>query len=89
MKREDGAAETAAAGVACTLTIGGRTIEFTLEGPLVAMVPAAAPTEKRPDRTRRATGQGGAAVGESGWRLTPRGKGYLAGYAEAQQKGAA
>ena len=89
MKHEGGAAETAAARVACTLTIGGRTIEFTLEGPLVAMAPAAATTEKRPGRTWRATRQGGTAVGESGRRLTPRGKGYLAGYAEAQQQGAA
>jgi hypothetical protein len=29
------------------------------------------------------------ALGEAGWRLTPRGEGYLAGYAEAQRKGAA
>jgi pyruvate-formate lyase-activating enzyme len=29
------------------------------------------------------------ALGEFGWRLTPRGEGYLAGYAEAQRKGAA
>ena len=28
-------------------------------------------------------------VGAAGWRLTPRGEAYLAGYAEAQQKGAA
>jgi hypothetical protein len=42
-------AETAAAaaGVACTLTIGGRVIEFTLEGPLVAMAPAPEKTAKR------------------------------------------
>ena len=29
------------------------------------------------------------AVGAAGWRLTPRGEGYLAGYAEAQREGAA
>jgi len=29
------------------------------------------------------------AVGAAGWKLTPRGEGYLAGYAEAQREGAA
>jgi hypothetical protein len=29
------------------------------------------------------------AVGAAGWRLTPRGEGYLTGYAEAQREGAA
>jgi len=47
-------AETAAAaGVACTLTIGGRVIEFTLEGPLVAMAPAPEKAEKRPSKRGR------------------------------------
>ena len=85
MKREGGAAETAAAGVACTLTIGGRVIEFTLAGPLVAMAPAGEKAEKRPVRTRRSQSAGAAA----GWRVTPKGAGYLAGYAEAQREGAA
>ena len=53
MKHEDGAAETAAAGVACTLTIGGRTIEFVLDGPLVAMAPASEKAEKRPSKRGR------------------------------------
>jgi len=48
-----GAAETAAAGVACTLTIGGRVIEFTLEGPLVAMAPAPEKPAKRPSKRGR------------------------------------
>ena len=52
MKREDGAAETAA-GVACTVTIGGRTIEFVLDGPLVAMAPASEKAEKRPIKRGR------------------------------------
>ena len=29
------------------------------------------------------------AVGAAGWRLTPRGEGYLDGYGEAQREGAA
>jgi hypothetical protein len=54
MKNVDGgAAGTAAAGVACTLTIGGRTIEFVLDGPLVAMAPASEKAEKRPSKRGR------------------------------------
>jgi hypothetical protein len=57
MKNVDGgAAETAAVGVVCTLTIGGKTFEFTLDGPLVAMAPAGAAAEKRPVRVRRKGG---------------------------------
>lgn len=50
MKNVDGGAAGTAAGVACTLTIGGRVLEFTLEGPLVAMAPAPEKTAKRTPR---------------------------------------
>ena len=57
MKRDGGAAESAAAGVVCTLTIGGRTLEFVLAGPLVAMAPAPEKTDKRTTvRAQRAMG---------------------------------
>jgi hypothetical protein len=45
-----GAAETAAAGVACTLTINGETIAFVLPGRLVEMAPAPEKTAKRTTR---------------------------------------
>lgn len=37
-------------GVECRLTINGVTLSFTMDGPLVAMAPAA---EKQPKRTSR------------------------------------
>lgn len=37
-------------GVACRLVVDGRVIEFALDGPLVALAPAGAKTEKK---TRR------------------------------------
>ena len=37
-------------GVVCRLVVDGRVIEFTLDGPLVALAPAA---EKTAKRTRR------------------------------------
>ena len=42
--------EGAGNGVDCRLTIGGVTIDFRLDGPLVAMAPAAEKTAKRPSR---------------------------------------